>query len=174
MRHLLANVLTYAIATLLFLGAALFAWARSSQLTLSDEATLLARYEPAPAHEFDWQALGARSYARNCAACHGSDGSGWDQYPPVSHAVALAAQPGGREYLVDVHLHGLTSRRFGAPMPPMRHLRDVELAAVLNHVLTAFGPGTGDPSLLYGPDDIASRRGTHDSPAGVNRRRPLD
>lgn len=170
MRHLVANVATYVIAALLVLGSVVWAWARSSQLLLSTEATTLARYEPAP--DAAWRALGADSYTRNCAACHGADGQGWDQYPPLVGIGALYAQPGGREYLIDLHLHGLASDRWRAPMPRMPHLADVELAAVINHVLTSYGnaPLLGDAPLVS-PEDVAARRGRDLDPADVNAQR---
>lgn len=170
MRHFLANIITYTIAGLLFVGAAGFAWMRSAQLALTTEATVLAQFEPMPVAEFRWYELGEQSYARNCSNCHRSDGQGWDQYPPLPPAAALFAVPGGRDYLIDLHLYGLTSDRWGAPMPPMRHIRDVELAAVLNYVLTTFG--VVDEAELYVPADIAARRGQPLSPRDVNRRRP--
>ncbi|HEV2129585.1 MAG TPA: cytochrome c [Longimicrobiaceae bacterium] len=174
MRHLLANLATYTIAALLVMGAALFAWVRAQQLILSDERTALSRFEPAPAHEFRWTALGRGSYERNCANCHGRSGQGWDQYPGLSHTARLFAAPGGREYAIDLHLYGLTSDRWRAPMPPMGHLPDVELAAVLNHVLTSFGnePQLPVDARLYVPADVAARRGQTLTPWSVNERRP--
>ena len=174
MRHFLANIATYSIAVLLVGGAALFAWMRSAQVMLSDERTLLARYEPVQGHEFDWAELGSRSYASNCRNCHGGEGQGWDEYPSLGHTPRLFAAPGGRDYLVDVHLYGLTSRRWGAPMPPMGHMHDVELAAVINHVLVSFGNEARLPAAprLYTPGDIAARRGQRLTPAAVNRARP--
>lgn len=172
MRHLVANIATYTIAALLILGSALFAWMRSSQLVLSDEYATLARYEPTPEHDFEWREVGEHAYASNCRNCHGREGLGWDQYPGLTDTARLFAAPGGREYLVELHLHGLTSPRWGAPMPSMGHLQDVELAAVLNHVLTHFGntPPTG--ARLYVPADIAALRGPKRSPWEVNALRP--
>lgn len=172
MRHLVANIATYTIAALLILGSALFAWMRSSQLVLSDEQYTLARYEPAPAHDFEWREVGEHSYASNCRNCHGREGQGWDQYPGLSDTARLFAAPGGREYLVELNLHGLTSPRWGAPMPSMGHLQDVELAAVLNHVLTHFGNTPPAGARLYVPADIAALRGTKRSPWEVNELRP--
>jgi mono/diheme cytochrome c family protein len=174
MRHLLANIATVMIAALLVLGAALFGWLRSQQIVLTDEARTAAAFEPAPAHEFSWQELGQRSYVRNCVNCHGSAGRGRDTYPPIFHAGALFALPGGRDYLIDMHLWGLTSGRWGAPMPRMGHVPDAELAAVLNHVLTSFGNRALLPAdaQLYVPSEIAERRGERLSPRQVNRRRP--
>jgi mono/diheme cytochrome c family protein len=175
MRHLLANIVTYSIAAILLALAALFAWARAAQLALTNEATVLARYEPTPVHEFEWEDLGRSSYRRNCANCHGREGGGWDQYPGLSHTAALVAAEGGREFVVDLHLYGLTSRRWGAPMPPMGHLHDVELAAVLNYVLVRFSPRAQleAASPLYLPRDVAARRTQGLSSAEVNARRPF-
>ena len=173
MRHFLANVTTYGIALLLIGGAALFAWARSAQLTVTNEAAVLAAYAPATDTEFRWQTLGAESYTRNCSTCHLRDGSGWDQYPPLDRTAALAATPAGRDYLADLHLYGLATGRWRAPMPPMGHLRDLEMAAVINHVLTRFGTVPADDrARLYRPDDIAARRGQAITPAEVGSLRP--
>lgn len=170
MRHFLANIVTYAVAAALFAGAAAFAWMRTAQLALTNERTVISRFDPVPAGEFRWHELGEVSYERNCANCHGGDGRGWDQYPPLQPAARLAAQPGGREYMLDLHIYGLTSDRWRAPMPPMGHILDTELAAVVNWMLTEFG-GAGQ-DLLYVPADVAERRGLDLSPRDVNRRRP--
>jgi mono/diheme cytochrome c family protein len=173
MRHFIANVATYTIAVLLVGGAALFAWMRSAQLVITDEATVLAAADPAYAREFDWERLGRASYERNCRTCHLGDGSGWDQYPGLSHTAALFGAPGGPEYLIDVHVYGLTSDRWRAPMPPMGHIQDAELAAVLNHVLSSFGNQRArSEGALYEPADIAARRGLGETPWTVNARRP--
>jgi mono/diheme cytochrome c family protein len=174
MRHFLANVVTYTIAFLLIAGAGLFAWMRSAQVVISNERTVLARHEPEPVRAFDWRALGERSYVSNCLSCHRRNGQGWDQYPGLGHTPRLFGAPGGREYVIDLHLYGLTSPRWRAPMPPMGHIQDVELAAVMNHVLTHFGDRRAPvpETSLYTPADVAARRGLELSPAEVNRRRP--
>jgi mono/diheme cytochrome c family protein len=174
MRHFFAYVATYTIAVLLIGGAALFAWMRSAQLALTHERTILAQFEPARTDAFEWEALGARSYERNCANCHGRDGEGWDQYPGLGHTARLFAASNGRDYVVDLHLYGLTSRRWRAPMPPMGHIQDVEMAAVLNHLLTHFGNQRDLPpgATLYGPSDVTARRGARLSPWDVEARRP--
>jgi mono/diheme cytochrome c family protein len=174
MRHFLANLALYVIASLIVLGAAFFAWVRSAQLVVSDERTVVARHAPAE-HGFEWAELGRDSYARNCANCHGRAGGGWDQYPGLAHTARIAAEPGGREFLVDLHLHGLASPRWRAPMPRMGHIPDAELAAVLNHVLTAFADqpvdAAGGPAL-FSPVEISTRRGPRLSPRQVDGRRP--
>jgi mono/diheme cytochrome c family protein len=171
MRHLLANIVTYAVAALLFIGAAAFAWMRSAQLALTTEAGIVIGYEPAADTTFQWHALGEQSYARNCSNCHRADGSGWDQYPSLEAVGAMFAAPGGRDYLIDLHLYGLTSPRWRAPMPRMAHVHDVELAAVLNYILTEFG-AVPHGDWLYLPRQVAARRGQPLRPQTVDQRRP--
>jgi mono/diheme cytochrome c family protein len=174
MRHFLGNLATYAIAIFLLAGAAVFASVRSAQIVITDETAVLARYQPEPGAVFRWEALGGGSYKRNCMNCHAEDGAGWDQYPGLAPSAALFSAPGGREYMIDLHLYGLTSERWRAPMPPMVHLHDVEMAAVINYVITRFGDRSRltDADLLR-PEDIAARRGAGLSPHDVERRRPI-
>jgi mono/diheme cytochrome c family protein len=179
MRHWLGNILTLAIVVLLVSGAVGFAWMRSAQVTLSDETTDLAVYEPAgtegaPAEPFDWRGIGEASYRRNCAQCHLDSGRGWDQYPGLGHTGKLWTAPEGREYVIDLHLYGLTSERYRAPMPPMGHMPDVDLAGAINYVLTSFGNEQDMPAgeKMCLPADVAAQRGEDLSPAEVNERRP--
>jgi mono/diheme cytochrome c family protein len=174
MRHLLASIATYIIVVFLVSAAALFATVRSAQLVITDEETVLKQFGPG-VEEFRWEELGEGSYIRNCENCHGAEGRGWDQYPGLNHTALLFLEPGGRDYLVDLHLYGLTSRRWGAPMPPMGHLHDIEMAAVINHVLTHFGNEKvlkEEDAALYEPEDIATRRDQALSPRDVERHRP--
>lgn len=174
MRHFLGYIAIYIIALFLVSAAALFGWVRSAQIVVTDEATLLERFGPAAEQEFVWQRLGEEGYLRNCANCHGAEGQGWDQYPGLSGIGLQFLAPGGRDYVVDLHLYGLTSKRRGAPMPPMGHISDIEMAALINHVLTHFGNEQilGEQTELYTPKDIGRRRGQDLSPAAVNARRP--
>ncbi|MDO3377219.1 c-type cytochrome [Geoalkalibacter halelectricus] len=173
MRHLLTHIAIFTIALFLIAAAALFGWSRSAQLVITDEATVLAGFEPMPEEEFNWTQLGAKAYLRNCANCHGREGEGWDQYPALGHTAPLFESPGGRDYIIDVHLYGLTGDRWGVPMPPMGHIHDIEMAAVINHVLTNFGNEAllDEDAELYAPEDIGPRRGQDLSPAQVNERR---
>lgn len=160
MRHLLANIITYAIAALLFLGAALFARMRDSQYTLTSQSSVLAVYEPSPAREFRWQPLGEETYRRNCRSCHGADGEGWDQYTAVDGVAEQMMQQADREQLIDVQLYGLSTPDSRAPMPRMGHLSNVEIAAVLNYLATAFDELSDEPGEadLFTPDEIERRR----------------
>jgi mono/diheme cytochrome c family protein len=174
MRHLLANVATYAIAAFLLVGAGVFAWARSAQVVFTVEPVVVARWEVPPGAPFAWEGLGESTYVRNCANCHGRAGGGWDQYPGLERTAALLAAAGGREHVIDLHLYGLASARWRVPMPPMGHLEDVEVAAVVNHVLTRFArEGTlPEGAALLRPEEVAARRGLRLSPRDVERRRP--
>jgi mono/diheme cytochrome c family protein len=173
MRHFLANIALYLIAIFLLGAATFFGWLRAAQLVVTSEETVLAQFAPTPAYDFDWVELGENAYRRNCQNCHGADGQGWDQYPGLGNTVQIFLAPGGRELLVDLHLYGLTSPRWGAPMPPMGHLHDVQLAAVLNHLLTRFGQAhlLGEGAALYRPQEIRERRGRDLSPRQVEEER---
>jgi mono/diheme cytochrome c family protein len=166
MRHHLRGIVTIVIGALLVFGSAIYAWARSAQIVISDEDTVIARHAPAEAHAFEWQELGARSYKSNCQNCHGQDGRGWDQYPGLIGTNVFAMKPEGRAYFVALHLYGLTSKRWRAPMPPMGHMKDVELAAVMNHVLTSFG-NNAPADALFLPEEIGQGRGQQLRPRDV-------
>jgi mono/diheme cytochrome c family protein len=170
MRHLLANIITYSIAVSLFIGAALFARMRSSQYTLTYQESVLAMYEPTPGHDFEWRELGPQTYRRNCRACHAADGNGWDRYPAVVRAADWLDDADERAFLIDLHLYGLSRAGVPVPMPPMGHMHDVEIAAVLNYIITVFGNATND---LFTPDEIAARRGARFGPRDVGRREPF-
>lgn len=100
------------------------------------------------AQEFD----GATAYAV-CASCHQPGGQGIPgAFPPLAgHAPELyAADP---DFPVLVLLYGMMGAievegsTYNGLMPSHVHLGDAELAAILNHVMTAFG----NEELL--PDD---------------------
>jgi mono/diheme cytochrome c family protein len=169
MRHLLANIFIYTLAGLLLLGSAVFAWIRSEQLMVTREQVDAERFVVTPRPARELLALGEAVYEANCRHCHGAEGRGWDQYPPVTDMHALVAAPGGREYYVALHLFGLTSPRWRAPMPPMGHIPDVELAAVLDYVLARYGEPV---SPGFSADEIAAARDRPLSARAIGRLRP--
>ena len=69
-------------------------------------------------------------YMMECQGCHLADGSGGlNSIPPLRNSVAkFPAVPGGREYLVQV------------PGVALSSLSDPDITAVLNWMLTKFGP----------------------------------
>lgn len=172
MRHFLSHVLLGILAFFLIAFSALFAWVRSSQYAITTSNVVL-EHRVHPAEEqpavFHWEEIGARSYMANCRNCHGAGGGGWDQYPALHDSGRIVASDGGREYMVDLHLYGLTSDRWQAPMPALGTMADAEIAAVINHMLAEFGETEFD---IFTPEEVAARRGRNLSPSGVDSARP--
>lgn len=89
---------------------------------------------------------GAKTYSANCAACHQENGQGLKgAFPPLAgHAPGLLKQTGGRAYLTRVLLFGLdgainvNGTGYAGAMPAWGTLDDNAIAAVLNHVVTAW------------------------------------
>lgn len=90
--------------------------------------------------------LGVRTYTAHCIACHQENGQGVKgAFPPlVGQTANLLAQAGGRGYLIGVLLFGLegaisvNGASFVGAMPAWNVLDDNAIAAVLNHVVTAW------------------------------------
>ncbi|MGC8875539.1 cytochrome C-552 [Thermus sp.] len=95
------------------------------------------------------QADGAKIYAQ-CAGCHQANGQGTPgAFPPLAgHVAEILSKEGGREYLIKVLLWGLQGQievkgmkygSSGMQMPAYSGRDDEEIAAVLNHIATAWG-----------------------------------
>ncbi|GGM97114.1 cytochrome c-552 [Thermus composti] len=92
------------------------------------------------------QADGAKLYAQ-CAACHQPNGQGLPgAFPPLAgHVAEILNAKGGREYLIQVLLYGLQGQievkgmKYNGVMPGFGQLKDEEIAAILNHIATAWG-----------------------------------
>lgn len=120
------------------------------------------------AQDFDRE-LGAQTYA-NCAGCHQADGAGLPGvFPPLAaHAPALVAAEGGRAYLIDVLLYGLQGEimvdgaAYNGVMPGWAQLSDEQIAAVINHILSAWDNESLLPEdfVFVAPDEVAAQRGT--------------
>lgn len=110
---------------------------------------------------------GSQIYA-NCAGCHGANGQGVPGLAPplAGHVPDLFATDGGREYLAHVLLYGLqgpitvAGNTYNGVMPPWAHLGDADIAAVLNHILTAWNNEAELPEDFepYAASDIAAER----------------
>lgn len=109
---------------------------------------------------------GAPIYTAQCAACHQATGAGVPgAFPPLANHVGdlYAAD---RDYLPLVLVGGLmgpievAGMNYNGLMPAFPQLGDAEIAALLNHVLTAWGDADelGDAFSPYTADDVAAQR----------------
>jgi mono/diheme cytochrome c family protein len=120
---------------------------------------------------------GAPLFAEHCATCHGASGDGVPGFgPPLAGpAAARFKAPGGREYLAQVVVYGisgvfeLAGQRQFAAMTPQPKLTDDELAAVLNHVLHAFNGNDIAASDAVLPADIAAARRSTRTPSELHK-----
>src|ERR1700716_2156365 len=128
------------------LGFALAALVLSAAAPFGLDASRTYGQTAAPGGDFQWQALGERTYDTNCSGCHQRSGRGIaGGFPPLAgHAPQLLAQKGGA-FLVRVVLFGMTGAievdgaQYSGMMPSWSALRDDEIAAALDQVLTAWG-----------------------------------
>jgi mono/diheme cytochrome c family protein len=110
---------------------------------------------------------GAPIYAANCAACHQATGPGIPgAFPPLANH-AYEIYTADRDYLPLVILYGLqgpiqvNGMNYNGLMPAFAQLDDDAIAALLNHVLEAWGDADrlGDDYEPYSADDIEPLRG---------------
>lgn len=161
------------------------------QVTEEEEETLLTYFttymgpdgppegaaDDAHDHE-DADVDGAAVYTANCAGCHGSEGEGIaGAFPPLAgHADALFAAD--RSYLPKLMLFGLQGQiqvdgtNYNGVMPAWPQLTDAELAAALNHIVTAWGNAVPEDAALYTAGDLSDARGLDLSGAEIYDLRP--
>jgi mono/diheme cytochrome c family protein len=122
----------------------------------------------APAGDFQWQTLGARTYDSNCSGCHQRSGRGIaGGFPPLAgHAPQVLAQK-GRAYVARVLLFGLTGAvtvegtPYNGSMPAWSSsLSNDEIAATIDYLLTAWGNDQQLPKDFKPivPSEIAAAR----------------
>jgi mono/diheme cytochrome c family protein len=140
-------------------------------------STSNAQAQAPAAPEFKWQELGARVFEQSCGLCHQPTGLGVPgAFPPLAgHVAESFAQPNGHAYLVRVVLYGLSGtitvkgQTFTSAMPPWAQLKDDEIAAALDHALTAWGNDKLLPPDFapIPPADVAAARAQQMTPAEV-------
>jgi len=143
------------------------AWSAAAPLGLQGASRALAQ-TAAPAGDFQWQALGARTYDSNCSGCHQRSGRGIaGGFPPLAGHAAEVLEQKGSAYMARLVLFGLTGAievdgmQYNGNMPSWQDsLGDAEIAAVIDHVLTAWGNDQHLPKEFKPivPSDIAAAR----------------
>lgn len=89
---------------------------------------------------------GKEVYDQNCLACHQIDGSGVPMLTPS--LVNAGWVQGDKVRLINVVLNGLKGveidgEMYDNPMPPLAHLSDDDIAAVLTYVRSNFSNKAG-------------------------------
>ena len=89
---------------------------------------------------------GKEVYDQNCLACHQIDGGGVPMLTPS--LINAEWVQGDKARLINVVLKGLTGveingEMFDNPMPPLAHLSDEDIAAVLTYVRANFNNKSG-------------------------------
>lgn len=167
MRHTRISVASYAVAGILVLSAAAVAWARSRDAGAGATAAIgtAAAAETAAMPVADDS--GAAVYARECRSCHGEGEARGRRIPPLrGFAVELLVAEGGREYLIDLMFDGRVrfvvdeKVEYQKTHPAYPHLHDAQVAAVLNHMLAAWGNQALLPrgTRPYTAAEVARRR----------------
>jgi len=103
-------------------------------------------------------ALGARTYATQCATCHQANGRGVSgAFPPLAgHIPTLLATDAGRGHVLRAVLFGLegpitvNGTSFAGNMPALGSLDDAAIAAVLNYIGSEW-PAAAGPAASFKP-----------------------
>jgi len=159
------RVWSYAAVLVRRLVVAALVLSAGAPLGLAGSSRALA--QAAPAGDFQWQALGAKTYDTNCSGCHQRSGRGiTGGFPPLAGHAAEVLEQKGRAYLVRLVLFGLTGAitvegtPYNGSMPSWSSLKDDEIAAVIDHVLTTWGNDQHLPKDFKPivPSEIAAAR----------------
>jgi mono/diheme cytochrome c family protein len=152
-------------SVLVALALAALAWSAAAPFGLG--ASRAVAQTAAPAGDAQWQALGARTYDTYCSGCHQRSGRGIaGGFPPLAgHAPQVLAQKGSA-YLARLVLFGLAGAievegtKYNGVMPAWSSLSDEQIAAVIDHVLTAWDNDQHLPKDFKPivPSDIATAR----------------
>jgi len=119
--------------------------------------------------------VGQAPYLRYCASCHGQQGEGrLPSFPPLAGSEWLEYDAGALTAIVLLGLRGeieVAGRRYAGYMPPMRHVEDADIAAIIGFIKRRWGSAEADWS---GADVSALReslsgRGMLEGRAGLNQ-----
>jgi mono/diheme cytochrome c family protein len=157
MRYQQLSFASLAIALLLFAVAVATALLRSRPLELPPPPAAVADEDP----EADWRALGRRVFQARCASCHpGGEGVGRAIPPLRGLFVERFYAPGGREASIDLVVRGTSLEGEAGAHPDEPDLSDREVAAVINHMLSAWGNEALLPPDAHwvAPEEVMARR----------------
>jgi len=119
----------------------------------------------------------AQVYATNCSGCHQPDGKGLaGAFPPLANNPALVRDP---TYPARVVLFGLSGEiqvgeaTFNSAMPPVAHLDDATVAALVNYLLQTFNAKLlSEDFEPLRPEQVAELRAKPLEPREVLKYRP--
>lgn len=127
--------------------------------------------------DISWdEELGATFFANRCASCHQVNGTGIPgAFPPLQgHAADVFAVDGGREYLINVLLFGVTGEievdgntYSGIPMPGWASYSNDELAAVTNHIVAGWAAGAPEGFAPFAAEEFEENRANEYSDSDV-------
>ena len=117
---------------------------------------------------FEWEVAGKNTF-RICSSCHQENGEGVPSFYPslANHLPNVEAKEGGRKYIINVVLYGLTGeitvlgQTYNRSMASWNSvLSDKEVAAVLNHELHSWGNADmlRDNFMPITPSEVAAER----------------
>lgn len=117
---------------------------------------------------------GEAAYLRHCAICHGPDGLGRPPvFPPLARSEWMELPPEALSAIALLGLRGeieVAGQRYSGLMPPLRHLSDTELAAIIRYTIERWGSGEMD----WAAEDIAALRPALDGRRMLDGRSDLD
>jgi mono/diheme cytochrome c family protein len=99
---------------------------------------------------FSGEHKGKALYIRHCASCHGDQGEGLRQLiPPLNASDFVQKHPGRIACIIRYGMQGevvVNGKTFNQPMPANPQLSEVEIANIVNYVLTAWDNDLPDRS----------------------------
>jgi cytochrome c5 len=155
MRYKHVGTASYAIALLLLAVAVVTAVVRGRTPAAGRPGPAAAADAGTP----DRPSLGREVFEAECSACHPGGEAVGRAIPALrGRFVVSFTAAGGREAAIDLLLRGTTPGDGGHP--EYAHLSDAALAAVVNHMLAAWGNEALLPegTPLLAPGEVAARR----------------
>ncbi len=117
---------------------------------------------------------GEAAYLRHCATCHGTDGLGRPPvFPPLARSEWMELPPETLSVIALLGLRGeieVAGQRYHGLMPPLRHLSDGDLAAIIRYTHERWGSGEID----WSAEDVAALRPALDGHRMPDGRGELD